>query len=89
MLLRLDEIFQNKGWDTRKKILDELKNKPQTAYELSKKLGLNYSTIKYHLEILEKFGLVNINRYKTKCFYAVSKNYKIVEKYLEEEIAKR
>ncbi|QGA53347.1 ArsR family transcriptional regulator [Sulfolobus sp. E5-1-F] len=89
MLLRLDEIFQNKGWDTRKKILNELKNKPQTAYELSKKLGLNYSTVKYHLEILEKVGLINVNRYKTKYFYVISKNYKIVEKYLEEEIAKR
>ncbi|WP_338604029.1 winged helix-turn-helix domain-containing protein [Sulfolobus tengchongensis] len=89
MLLRLDEVFQNKGWNTRKKILDELRKKPQTAYELSRKLGLNYSTVKYHIEILEKFGLVTIYKKDTKYIYVVTKNYEILEKYIEEEARSR
>ncbi|MEM0016443.1 MAG: winged helix-turn-helix domain-containing protein [Saccharolobus sp.] len=85
MLLKLDEIFENKGWKVRKKILNELRKKPQTAYELSKKIGLNYSTVKYHIEILEKFGLITGNRKGTKIVYNLTKNYQILEKYIEEK----
>lgn len=85
MLLRIDEVFQNKGWNTRKKILDELRKKPQSAYELSKRLGFNYSTIKYHIEILEKFGLITKRKSGTKSVYIVTKNYELLKKYIEED----
>ncbi len=73
MLRKLDEIIASKGWDTRRKILEELSKKPSTAYELAKKLGMNYSTIRYHLELLERAGLVTAdkgNRY----VYKITKN---------------
>ncbi|TRM89725.1 transcriptional regulator [Sulfolobus sp. A20-N-G8] len=85
MLLKIEEIFQNKGWETRKKILNELKNNPQSAYELARKLNLNYSTIKYHLEILEKFGLIMKINKGSKSLYRVTKNYNLLEKYIIEE----
>ncbi|MEM0373585.1 MAG: winged helix-turn-helix domain-containing protein [Sulfolobaceae archaeon] len=57
-ILKLEDIFSSKGWDTRKRILEELLKSPSTAYSLSRRLNLNYSTVRYHLYLLEKFGLV-------------------------------
>lgn len=71
-ILKLEELFELPGWDTRKKIMEELRSGPKNAYELSKKLGLNYSTIRYHLELLQRFGLVNIKKGK-KYYYELTK----------------
>jgi len=57
-ILKLEDIFLNKGWETRKRILEELLKEPNTAYSISRKLNLNYSTVRYHLHLLERFGLV-------------------------------
>jgi len=35
-----------------------LANKPMNANELSKKLGLDYKTVRHHLKILEKNSLI-------------------------------
>lgn len=62
MIVKLEEVLENKGWETRKKILEEISAREMTAYELSKKLGLNYSTVKYHLELMERVGLITVKR---------------------------
>jgi predicted ArsR family transcriptional regulator len=81
MLVKFEELMENKGWDTRKKIIFELQSKPCTAYELSKKLGLNYSTVKYHLELLEKFEMITKKEYKHKNIDVATKNARNIEKY--------
>ncbi|WP_054845472.1 ArsR/SmtB family transcription factor [Sulfuracidifex tepidarius] len=85
MLVKVEELLENKGWETRKRIIFELETKPCTAYELSKKLSLNYSTVKYHLELLEKFGIITRKPSKHKNVYITTKNIKTIEKYLSEE----
>ncbi|WP_367884656.1 ArsR/SmtB family transcription factor [Thermococcus sp. JCM 11816] len=42
-----------------------LLERPSNARQLAKRLGLNYTTVRYHLDILQKNGLVTSteNRY--------------------------
>jgi len=48
------------------------------AHQLAKFLGLDYKTIKYHLELLEKHGLVEKVGYGYGAVWTVSK---FLEKY--------
>lgn len=47
-----------KGGLNRARIIDELKNRPYNANQLAERLSLNYKTIKYHIEVLEKNSIV-------------------------------
>ena len=47
-------IINSLGGINRGKIIEEIIKKPQNAHELSKNLGLNYRTVRYHLELLEE-----------------------------------
>lgn len=47
-----------KGGLNRARIIDELKNRPYNANQLAERLSLNYKTIKYHIEVLEKNNIV-------------------------------
>jgi DNA-binding transcriptional ArsR family regulator len=47
-----------KGGLNRARIIDELRNRPYNANQLAERLSLNYKTIKYHIEVLEKNGIV-------------------------------
>ncbi|AWR98195.1 ArsR family transcriptional regulator [Acidianus sulfidivorans JP7] len=78
MIVKLDEVLENKGWETRKKILEELLEKEMTAYELSKKLNMNYSTIKYHLELMERAGLISSKRENNKYLYRANNNVNFI-----------
>ncbi|MEL9969886.1 MAG: winged helix-turn-helix domain-containing protein [Metallosphaera sp.] len=71
---KLDEVLNGKGWDTRKKILEQLYINPTTAYDLAKKLNLNYSTVRYHLDLLERSGLVNHKTLGSKQLYLATKS---------------
>ncbi|MEM3775814.1 MAG: winged helix-turn-helix domain-containing protein [Metallosphaera sp.] len=71
---KLDEVLNGKGWDTRKKILEQLYINPTTAYDLAKKLNLNYSTVRYHLDLLERSGLVNHKTLGSKQLYLTTKS---------------
>jgi predicted transcriptional regulator len=51
-------IANSLGGFNRGRILKELFNKPQNTNELTKNLKLDYKTIKYHLKVLEKNGLI-------------------------------
>ncbi len=79
MITKLEDLLSNKGWETRKRILDEISAKPMTAYELAKRLNLNYSTVRYHLELLERNGLVTHKKDKgNKYLYHPSRNARLV-----------
>ena len=47
-------LVGNKGGSTRIRILDEIIFLPKNANQLSKKLNLDYKTIRYHMEIICK-----------------------------------
>lgn len=47
-----------KGGTNRARIIDSLKNRPYNVNQLAERLSLNYKTIKYHINILEKHGIV-------------------------------
>ena len=51
-------IVGNKGGINRARIIDELKNRPYNINQLAEKLGLDYKTIQYHIEVLEKNEVV-------------------------------
>ena len=51
-------IANSLGGYNRGRILKELFKKPQNANELSKNLNLEYKTVRYHLSVLEKNGLI-------------------------------
>ncbi|EZQ06570.1 MULTISPECIES: winged helix-turn-helix domain-containing protein [Acidianus] len=79
MIAKLNEVVEGKGWETRRKILQELNQHPSTAYELSKSLGLNYSTVKYHLDLLQKVGLVSYMKSGNKYLYKTSRNVEVMK----------
>jgi DNA-binding transcriptional ArsR family regulator len=47
-----------KGGKNRARIIDELRSRPYNANQLAERLSLNYKTIKYHIEVLEKNDIV-------------------------------
>jgi len=51
-------IANSLGGFNRGRILQELFQKPQNANELSKNLGIEYKTIRYHLKVLEDNGIL-------------------------------
>ncbi|HLD59719.1 MAG TPA: winged helix-turn-helix domain-containing protein [Candidatus Bilamarchaeaceae archaeon] len=53
-----------KGGPNRLQILYMLSVRPYNANQLSKETGLDYKTIKHHLEILVKNGLILVSREK-------------------------
>ena len=51
-------IAGTRGGPTRAKIIATLKETPQNANQLANFLGMDYRTIRHHLEVLEKNKLV-------------------------------
>jgi transcriptional regulator, ArsR family len=72
-ILKLEEMLNSEGQSTRIQILKLLLEKPRTPYEISKLTGLNYSTVRYHLDLLQRFGLVKANK-NGKILYTISKD---------------
>jgi len=48
----------SKGGTNRARIIDSLRNRPYNANQLAEKLSLNYKTIKYHIDVLEKNRII-------------------------------
>jgi len=51
-------IAGTRGGVNRARIVQTLKDRPCNAHQLSEVLGLDYRTIRHHLELLQKNGLV-------------------------------
>ncbi len=51
-------IVGTRGGPTRAKIIKALKEKPQNANQLANLLGVDYRTIRHHLEVLEKNRII-------------------------------
>jgi len=51
-------IAGTRGGMNRTRIIETLKERPFNAHQLSEALGLDYRTIRHHLDILQKNGLV-------------------------------
>ena len=51
-------IGGTRGGFNRARIIRALSDSPQNAHQLSQLLGVDYSTIRHHVEIMEKNGLI-------------------------------
>ncbi|MCL2135559.1 MAG: winged helix-turn-helix domain-containing protein [Candidatus Bathyarchaeota archaeon] len=51
-------ITGTRGGPTRAKILEALKDKPQNANQFATLLGMDYKTMRHHLDVLEKNRLI-------------------------------
>lgn len=72
-ILKLEEMLNSEGQNTRIQILKLLLEKPRTPYEISKLTRLNYSTVRYHLDLMQRFGLVKANK-NGKILYTITKD---------------
>jgi|GEM_PF-1497650 predicted ArsR family transcriptional regulator len=52
------KLVRRQECQTRAQILAIMEEGPISAYQLSKIMGLNYCTIRYHLDVLTKEGAV-------------------------------
>ena len=80
-------IAGTRGGVTRAKIIQILKETPQNANQLANKLGMDYRTIRHHLEVLEKNRIITSagDRYGTTYFLspAMEENYALFEEILK------
>jgi DNA-binding transcriptional ArsR family regulator len=51
-------IAGTRGGENRVRILEALRGKPSNAHQLSESIGLDYRTIRHHLDLLQKNGLI-------------------------------
>ncbi len=51
-------IAGTRGGITRAKIIEAIKENPQNANQLAKFLGMDYRTIRHHLEVLQKNRII-------------------------------
>ena len=51
-------IGGTRGGFNRARLINALNESPQNANQLSQELNLDYSTIRHHIEVMEKNGLV-------------------------------
>jgi DNA-binding transcriptional ArsR family regulator len=51
-------IAGTKGGPTRARIIQTLKETPQNANQLATSLGMDYRTIRHHIEVLEKNRII-------------------------------
>lgn len=76
-------IAGTKGGMTRAEIIAVLKETPQNANQLASRLKKDYRTIRHHLEILSKNGIITSagNRYGTTYFLSsqMEENYTLFE----------
>ena len=65
-------IGGTKGGETRAKIINELRERPFNANQLSENLSLDYKTVTYHLRKLEDNGLVESGEEDYAKMYSIS-----------------
>jgi predicted transcriptional regulator len=81
-------LLNTQGGENRAKILKEIFKKPGNAHELCTILNLNYKTIRYHLDLLEKNKIILGVGEKYGKTYFPSDELKDLEDYFNEIMAK-
>lgn len=84
-------LANNKGGKTRMRILDEIIDNPCNANQLSKKLELDYKTIRYHMKIICKNNYASEETFeKYTHYYPGDKLIKNIDEYyiIKEHIKK-
>lgn len=51
-------IAGTRGGANRARIIEALRTRPQNAHQLSETLGLDYRTVRHHLDLLRENGLI-------------------------------
>jgi predicted transcriptional regulator len=77
-------LANTQGGENRAKILKEIMQKPCNAHELSNSLDLNYKTIRYHLDLLEKNNIIIPIGEKYGKTYFPSDNLNELKEYFDE-----
>jgi DNA-binding transcriptional ArsR family regulator len=67
-------IEGTRGGKTRALILRRLSEKSYNAHQLTKTLKMDYKTIRHHLEVLVKYGMITKNHDGYSALYFISKN---------------
>jgi DNA-binding transcriptional ArsR family regulator len=85
-------ITGTRGGPTRAKILEALKDKPQNANQFAVLLGMDYKTMRHHLDVLEKNRLIRSvgDRYGVTYFlsHVMEDNYSLFEE-IKNKIGKK
>lgn len=80
-------IAGTRGGPTRARIIAALKDSPQNANQLANLLGMDYRTIRHHLDVLEKNRLITTvgEGYGTTYFLSppMEDNYSVFEEILK------
>jgi DNA-binding transcriptional ArsR family regulator len=80
-------IAGTRGGATRSRIIQALNESPQNANQLANSLGLDYRTIRHHLQVLEKNKIITSagDRYGTTYFLSptMEENYALFEEILK------
>ena len=77
-------LVNTQGGENRVKILNEIFKKPCNANELCNILKLNYKTIRYHLDLLEKNNIIITIGEKYGKAYFPSENLNELKEYFNE-----
>ena len=82
-------IVGTKGGINRARIIDILHDRPYNANQLAEKLGLDYKTVRHHLNVLAKDGIITSSgegRYGNVYFLSglMESNYDIFEEIWEQ-----
>ena len=77
-------IAGTRGGVNRARILETLRARPHNAHQLSESLGLDYRTVRHHLDLLQKNGLITRpagDAYASPCFLSayLEANYTVFE----------
>ena len=70
--MNLNDIFKALSDETRRKILTMLSEKDLTAGEIANVFNQSWPTISYHLEVLERVGLIASERKGRNIFYSLN-----------------
>ncbi|MGQ9551696.1 MAG: ArsR/SmtB family transcription factor [Candidatus Bathycorpusculaceae bacterium] len=80
-------IAGTRGGATRARIIETLKETPQNANQLANQLGMDYRTIRHHLEVLQKNRIItSVGEEYGKTYFlspAMEENYVIFEEILK------
>ena len=66
-------LYNSKGGDTRKKILEILSSGPKNCNQLSKNLKISWWAVKKHLSLLIKYNLIEEIHIEKTIFYELTK----------------